>query len=323
MHPRVLSDAGWTTVRAVVKEGVTDGWILAGGTGLALQLGHRYSEDLDFFRHESFDPDHLANVLAGIGDTKVQSRSGDTLHAVVDGLRISFLRADPPLVHPGFAYRGLTVADSRDIAAMKVIAIAGRGSRKDFVDLHFYLRSGGTLSGIFDLLERRFETRLQRVPPAEEPRVFRRRGARADAAHDPERGMGRDPAEHRGRSAAAVLTRACGGRARGACHRRIERGSESLRDMIRAIAEQAAENGWKLEENGRKLEENGRKLEENGRKLEEAGRKLEETGRKLEETGIPIGSLASRFDSLEAAISTRFDDHERRIVRLERKDPAT
>lgn len=156
MHPRVLSDAGWTTVRAVVKEGVTDGWILAGGTGLALQLGHRYSEDLDFFRHEPFDPDHLANVLAGIGDTKVQSRSGDTLHAVVDGLRISFLRADPPLVHPGFAYRGLTVADSRDIAAMKVIAIAGRGSRKDFVDLHFYLRSGGTLSGIFDLLERRF-----------------------------------------------------------------------------------------------------------------------------------------------------------------------
>jgi len=93
--------------------------------------------------------------------------------------------------------------------------------------------------------------------------------------------------------------------------------------MIRAIAEQAAENGWKLEENGRKLEENGRKLEEIGRKLEETGRKLEEPGRKLEETGIPIGSLASRFDSLEAAISARFDDHERRIVRLERKDPAT
>ena len=156
MHPRVLSDAGWKTVRAVVKEGVSDGWILAGGTGLALQLGHRYSEDLDFFRDESFDADRLANMLGRIGDTSVQSRSTDTLHAVIDGLRMSFLRADPPLVHPGLAYRGLTVADSRDIAAMKVVAIGGRGSRKDFVDLYFYLRSGGTLAGIFRVLERRF-----------------------------------------------------------------------------------------------------------------------------------------------------------------------
>jgi len=156
MHPRVLSDDGWTTVRGIAAEGVLDGWILAGGTGLALQLGHRYSEDLDFFRPEPFDANRLAGFLSTLGETSVQSRSADTLHAFVDTLRISFLRADPLLLFPGVVYRGLTVADPRDIAVMMVIAIGGRGSRKDFVDLYFYLRSGATLAGIFTLLKRRF-----------------------------------------------------------------------------------------------------------------------------------------------------------------------
>lgn len=157
MHPKVLSEDGWETVRELVAEGRLESWTLAGGTGLALQLGHRYSEDLDFFRSEPFAPDRLAVELAETGDTTIQSRSADTLHAVVAGLRLSFLRSEAPLLFPGIDYRGLTIADPRDIAVMKVVAIGGRGSRKDFVDLYFYIQGGGTLEGIFSLLERRFE----------------------------------------------------------------------------------------------------------------------------------------------------------------------
>ena len=157
MHPKVLSDGGWKIVAKVRRAGLLDGWALAGGTGLALQLGHRYSEDLDLFRPEAFDPERLANGLSGVGRTVVQSRSEDTLHALVDGLRLSFLRARPPLLFPGTEYRDLRVADPRDIAVMKLIAIGGRGSRKDFVDLFFYLQSGATLDGVFDHLRRRFE----------------------------------------------------------------------------------------------------------------------------------------------------------------------
>jgi len=80
----------------------------------------------------------------------------DTLHLELDGLRISYLRAERPLLFTGTPYRGLSVADPRDVAVMKVIAIGGRGSRKDFVDLYFYLRTGGTLNGVFALVERRF-----------------------------------------------------------------------------------------------------------------------------------------------------------------------
>ena len=59
MHPKVLSPDGWHTVRALVAGGWVQPWTLAGGTGLALHLGHRYSEDLDFFilnRHLTSTP---------------------------------------------------------------------------------------------------------------------------------------------------------------------------------------------------------------------------------------------------------------------------
>jgi hypothetical protein len=75
----------------------------------------------------------------------------------LDDLRISFRKAERPLVFQGTPYRGLTVADPRDIAVMKVVAIGGRGSRKDFIDLFFYLQTGGTLEGVFRLLEHRFQ----------------------------------------------------------------------------------------------------------------------------------------------------------------------
>ena len=90
MHPRVLSKQGWSTIRRMVADGITDTWTLAGGTAFALQIGHRYSEDVDFFRTESFDVGELIARLARIGHIQVQSRTGDTLHARVSGLRISF-----------------------------------------------------------------------------------------------------------------------------------------------------------------------------------------------------------------------------------------
>ena len=156
MHPKVIGTDGWATVRKLAGAGLTAGWTLAGGTALALQLGHRISRDLDFFRPEPFDPEALLHDLAALGRVGVQSRAEGTLHLALDGLRVSFLLAQAPLLFPGTPYRDLVLADPRDIAVMKVIAIGGRGSRKDFVDLFFFLRGGGTLDAVFELLRRRF-----------------------------------------------------------------------------------------------------------------------------------------------------------------------
>lgn len=156
MHPKVLGAESWGIVRELVRAGVTAGWTLAGGTALALQLGHRVSEDLDFFHAGPFETEELAGELARVRPLRIQSRSAGTLHATLSGLRVSFLSAQAPLLFPGTAYRGIVVADPRDIAVMKVVAIGGRGSRKDFVDLFFYLGTGGSLEDVFELVRRRF-----------------------------------------------------------------------------------------------------------------------------------------------------------------------
>ena len=157
MHPKVLSKPAWKLVRSLVEAGLTKPWTLAGGTALALQMGHRYSEDLDFFRAESFSTERLLTPLAAIGEVHIHDRSTDMLHLALNGLRLSFLNAEAPLLFPGTPYRGITVADPRDIAVMKLIAIGGRGSRKDFVDLYFILRGGASLEDVFALVRRRFE----------------------------------------------------------------------------------------------------------------------------------------------------------------------
>ena len=157
MTPKVLSPEAWRIVLRLAAGGCLETWTLAGGTGLALQLGHRYSEDLDFFRLEAFETDPLIARLADVGPLSIQSRSSETLHVVVGGLRVSFLGIQAPLVYPSTPYRGLMLADPCDIAVMKLVAIGGRGSRKDFVDLYFFLQAGGSLESTLDLTRRRFQ----------------------------------------------------------------------------------------------------------------------------------------------------------------------
>ncbi len=111
---------------------------------------------IGLWQHEAFDSDSLVDALSKLGSLFVQSRSPGALYVVLAGTRFSFLRAQAPLLFEGTSYRGLTLADPRDIAVMNLVAIGGRGSRKDFVDLHFYLRSGGSPESTLSLLRRRF-----------------------------------------------------------------------------------------------------------------------------------------------------------------------
>jgi hypothetical protein len=156
VHPKVLPAEGWAAARKLVGAGLTEGWTLAGGTALALQIGHRVSVDLDFFGERAFEPADLALALGRLGRVEVRGRSEGTLHAALDGLRVTFLHAQAALLFPGTPYRGLSLADPRDIAVMKLVAIGGRGSRRDFVDLYFFLRGGGSLEDVFALTRRRF-----------------------------------------------------------------------------------------------------------------------------------------------------------------------
>jgi hypothetical protein len=112
------------------------GYGLAGGTSLALQLGHRVSVDIDLFGEVPFEDEEVVPYLAQIGPFTLIKRSENIFVAVVQGIKVDLVRYAYPRLAPFVVEDGVRMFGLADIAAMKLGAIAGRGSRKDFIDLH-------------------------------------------------------------------------------------------------------------------------------------------------------------------------------------------
>lgn len=128
---------------------------LAGGTGLALQYKHRKSIDFDFFNDDDFSNETIIEKLRSIGEVQVQSEAKNTLHALVNNVRISFLGYKYPLLKEFIPVGYIKVADYLDIACMKLSAIVSRGTKKDFVDLYFLLKNL-TLIELFYYYKRKY-----------------------------------------------------------------------------------------------------------------------------------------------------------------------
>jgi len=133
---------------------------LAGGTALALRHGHRRSIDFDFFRRDAFDASGLALQLAKVFPEFERLPTGqDTLYVRLSGVTTSFFSYPYPLLEPVEPTPwGFGLASDSDVAAMKIEAVAGRGSRKDFIDLRLLCRRGLTLDAAFELFDRKYGT---------------------------------------------------------------------------------------------------------------------------------------------------------------------
>jgi predicted nucleotidyltransferase component of viral defense system len=107
---------------------------LGGGTSLALRFGHRLSVDLDYFTPHEFAPYTLAESL-DLDDTTILSVSHNTLGLVSHGVKIDLIRHAYPEVAAIENIDGHQLISIPDLAAMKLNAIANRGSKKDFYDL--------------------------------------------------------------------------------------------------------------------------------------------------------------------------------------------
>jgi len=117
---------------------------LAGGTALALHLGHRYSKDFDFFTDKQFK---VANLLRGLqrrGKCQDIRKDWGTLFLEFDTILCSFIFYKYPLLDPPSPTPwGFEIVSMREIGAMKIMAIGDRGRKRDFVDLYFIARDLG------------------------------------------------------------------------------------------------------------------------------------------------------------------------------------
>jgi len=131
------------------------GFYLTGGTALTLHLGHRQSEDLDFFLPTEFDSQDLQNQLSSKFNLTDVALESNTLNCFVDGVKLQFLYYPYKLLEPTVIFNNLAVSSIIDIACTKIITISARGSKKDFIDLYFLLEKY-SLTQIFSFLSKKY-----------------------------------------------------------------------------------------------------------------------------------------------------------------------
>jgi hypothetical protein len=136
----------WETISPVMRQVMAmfgrsplgSSFYLAGGTALALQLGHRRSFDLDFFSPNEDIPTLRQELAAALHefDPTLADTSWGNLVLLASGVRVGFYGYGYPLVAPCEKADGVRLASITDIALMKMDALLGRASRKDFHDLY-------------------------------------------------------------------------------------------------------------------------------------------------------------------------------------------
>ncbi len=115
MFVKVLPEKGLEVISLLAPR--LEGFYLAGGPRLALQLGHRISKDFDFFTTTRFNVDLS---LSNIPKDRVIFAASGTCHVELKDIRVSFFYNEPGLIFPPMKWRGISVADVRNITAEKI-----------------------------------------------------------------------------------------------------------------------------------------------------------------------------------------------------------
>ena len=155
LHFETIESSTLDLLRGLMREPLLKDTRLVGGTALALQLGHRSSVDLDLFGHFSCDDIQLRTMLASYGRIQVISSSANVKIFTINDVKVDIVNYDSPWIEDMVVHEELRLASMAEIAAMKIRAIIGRGTRKDFVDIYFLLQQF-TIFQIMDFYHKKY-----------------------------------------------------------------------------------------------------------------------------------------------------------------------
>jgi len=129
---------------------------LAGGTALALQIGHRISYDLDFFTDQKFKAQIFLKEMSRFKLYQHERVGWGTILGKLGNVKFSLFYYPYPLLRKPISFKNISIADIADISAMKIAAISERGTKRDFVDLYFILQKI-TLNEVFNFYDRKYQ----------------------------------------------------------------------------------------------------------------------------------------------------------------------
>ena len=127
-------------LKFLMSKEIFNDFVLVGGTSLALQIGHRKSVDIDLFGQCEISQEEFMNELNQYGDVHLIKKNNNILIVSINGIKVDFVNYNYPLLKPILLIDGHRLASKEDIAAMKLNAIAGRGSKKDFIDIYYLFK---------------------------------------------------------------------------------------------------------------------------------------------------------------------------------------
>ncbi len=138
MHLEALTSdtrALWPRLKAFPE------YVLAGGTALALQIGHRISADFDFFSRHEIPAALLAAVERAFGPAAVTIllNTPEQLTVLVKGVKVTFVTYRFPALDLPIEFEGIRLLSIRDIAAAKAYVLGRRATLKDYADLYFII----------------------------------------------------------------------------------------------------------------------------------------------------------------------------------------
>lgn len=135
MHQEILSAAQLELLPLLKR--FSKKFFLAGGTAIALHIGHRRSLDFDLFSSTPFRNTAIKNAVLDSGFHKIQLlyEDGGQLDLAVNGIKITFLHFPFNIPHKVNFRPFITLPSLNDLAAMKAYALGRRGKWKDYVDL--------------------------------------------------------------------------------------------------------------------------------------------------------------------------------------------
>ena len=133
---------------------------LAGGTALALQIGHRISVDFDFFSNKDIPSTLIEKVKQVFNGFKIKIilNHSEQLTVLIDDVRLDFIKYKFPLILELIKFENIKIVKIPEIAAMKAYALNYRGTYKDYIDLYFILKNNyATLENIKEIANRKYK----------------------------------------------------------------------------------------------------------------------------------------------------------------------
>ena len=141
MHAGTLPVNAQNALAKLGKSNIFTESYLAGGSALALHLGHRISVDLDFYTRKNVSVEDIPFQINRFGKFSVTTlEPPHTVAGEFESIKLSLFRYDYPMIGKFSIFKNVKIASIEDIAAMKLSAISGRATKRDYVDLYFISR---------------------------------------------------------------------------------------------------------------------------------------------------------------------------------------